>query len=302
VAFQADDGYRTEVRIGSIAADLDIAVNRVSGILYAPWFTQTVSGRVQNFDWWGMGGLDFVAEPDGGGFQVDVTPHDIVSGTELTLQYLEPDHDVVERSITAVEPSALGLKLGVNYGDDWVNGHCEAGHTIWITVTASDGSTVEATGVVTTGVVPGWDGGTGFEGNWIDWSTDPEIDPGDWVYARADNGEGKSVHVGTIRGQPNANDDDIQGTIDVPWLEDAVRVTCAGWGSAPGDAPRKQDLALPNNVDTYRCAWDPDTEWDLQPEQVIGVWYAEPDDDEVFAPFRIEETWQIFLPLVLRGS
>ncbi|MBN1246446.1 MAG: hypothetical protein JXC32_02255 [Anaerolineae bacterium] len=302
VLFDADDGYQTGIRIGSIAPNLDALNDRISGILYAPWFTQTLQGEVRG-EWWGMGGAAFEAEPDGGGFAMDVSPNDIVSGTRLSLRYYEPDGDAVERDITAVDPSELGFKIGVNYVHDWVNGHCGPGHTIRITVTASDGHTVEATGIVTeTGQVPGWGGDTGFDWQWVAWDTPPDIDPGEWVNAEVDNGEIRTVHVGTIDGHPDAGADSIEGTIHVPDLEDVVRVTCAPWSGAPAGVPRKEDLALPDDVDTYRCAWNPDTEWDLEPEQTIGVWYAEPDGDEVFSDFEITApTWEIFLPVVMRG-
>jgi uncharacterized repeat protein (TIGR01451 family) len=299
VYFQSDDGYDTEVRIGSIRAHLDIENDIVSGILYAPWFTQTLQGMVRNFHWWGMGGLDFTAKPDGGFFEVDVAPHDIVSDTRLTLKYAEPDNDWVIRDFDAYAPSALGFRLGVNYGDDWVNGHCEAGHTVWITATESDGVTIKATAVVTT------DAEGFFVQDW-DWSpSQPDIEPSDWVYGQADNGETRTVHVGTITGRPNAANDSIQGTVDVEWLEDVVMVTCGGWSGAPDGVPRKEVFALPDGADLYTCSWDPNTEWDVQPDQVIGVWYKEPDGDSVwdgdtvFNSFRVEQV-QVFLPLVLR--
>jgi hypothetical protein len=306
VTFQSDDGYDTAVQIGSVRAHLNTENDSVSGVVYAPWFTQTLQGMVRNFQWWGMGGLDFTAEPDGGAFSVDVAPHDIIAGTRLTLQYEEPDHDWVIRDYEAYEPSQLGFDIGVNYDGDWVNGHCEAGHTIWITATASDGHTIEATGIVTSAVVPGWDGGTGFEGNSVDWSPEwPDIDPGDWVFAMADSGETRSVQVGTITGRADARNDTLQGTVDIEGIEDVVRVTCAGWSGAPGDVPRKEVLVLPNGVDQFSCAWDPDTEWDLEADQVVGVWYNEADGDYVldgdaiFSSFPVEEQLGVFLPLVL---
>jgi hypothetical protein len=309
VAFQSDDGYDTTIHIGSVRAHLNTENDTVSGVVYAPWFTQTLQGMVGNFQWWGMGGLDFAAEPNGGAFSVDVAPHDIVAGTRLTLQYEEPDHDWVIREYEAYEPSPLGFDIGVNYDGDWVNGHCEAGHTIWITATASDGHTIEATGIVTSAVVPGWDGGTGFEGNWVDWSPDtPDIGPGDWVSAEADTGEKRTVHVGTITGHADARSNTLQGTVDIEGIEDVVRVTCAGWSGAPGDTPRKEVLVLPNGVDQFRCAWDPDTEWDLEADQVVGVWYNEADGDyvldgdAVFSSFPVEERLGIFLPLVLASD
>ena len=301
VVFEADDGYSSEIRIGSIAADLDVAADRVSGRLYAPWFTEVLTGWVKNFHWWGMGGVSFTTEPDGGSFRVPVEPNDIISGTGISVRYVGPNRGEVQRSFTAQDPSALGFKLGVNYTDDWVNGHCEPGHRIDLWVREGLGSgQVAASGHVTS--APCFEGGAGgFEGSWVEWDTDPEIEPGDWVFGEADNGETRVVRVGTITGRADAGDDTAGGTIDVPWVEEAVRVKCSGWGGAPDTAPRKQDYVLSDGVDAFQCAWDPDTEWDLQGGQVVGVWYEEPDGDEVFAALQIE-AGGVFLPLVIRSG
>jgi hypothetical protein len=111
--------------------------------------------------------------------------------------------------------------------------------------------------------------------------------------------------VGTITGRADARNDTLQGTVDIEGIEDVVRVTCAGWSGAPGDVPRKEVLVLPNGVDQFSCAWDPDTEWDLEADQVVGVWYNEADGDYVldgdaiFSSFPVEEQLGVFLPLVL---
>jgi len=78
---------------------------------------------------------------------------------------------------------ALDLVMTVDYEHDWVNGNYEAGHTVWITLTESDGSTVKAAAELTTGPVPDWGGQSGFNTEGEDWSPSyPNIEPGDWVY------------------------------------------------------------------------------------------------------------------------
>ena len=301
VLFQADDGYSADIHIGSISAAANTQNDTVSGRLYAPWFTQTLQGTVKNFHWWGMGGPDFSADPDGGSFVVDLSPHDVVSGTDFDIEYNEPDGDQVMTRFIVVEPSELGFDLGVNYGHDWVNGHCEAGHTIWITATQSDGVTVKATGVVTSADIPAWGGEDGFEGGWVEWTPSaPDIEPGDWVFGRADGGETRSVLVGTIAGFANAASDSVAGTVDADWLDGAVEVTFYGWSGAPEGVPSKQDIVFPDNADTFSCSWDPVTEWDVQPGQEIGLNYREPDGDAVFNAFEISSG--IYLPLLMRNN
>ena len=56
---------------------------------------------------------------------------------------------------------------------------------------------------------------------------------------------------------------------------------------------------FPNGIDPYLCSWDPDTEWDVEMEQDVGVSYREPGGDRVFAVFRV--TSEVFLPGVLRS-
>jgi hypothetical protein len=114
--------------------------------------------------------------------------------------------------------------------------------------------------------------------------------------------------VGTITGRADARSDCLQGTVDVEGIEDVVQVTCAGWDNAPNGAPSKQVLVFPNGVDRFTCAWDPVTEWDLEPEQVVGVWYHEADGDSVlggdavFSSFPVQQDLRLFLPLVLRSE
>ena len=61
------------------------------------------------------------------------------------------------------------LILEVNYGNDGVDGNYPPGHTVWITVTDSDGE-FKATNVVTTAAWPWWGWSTGFSTNHSPWS------------------------------------------------------------------------------------------------------------------------------------
>ncbi len=129
----------------------------------------------------------------------------------------------------------LDLSLNVNYDHDWVEKEYEGGHTVWITVTNSSGDVVKATAVLTTGVIPWWNGGIGFSTNLNDpWRPQhPDIQPGDWVYGVTEGGYAAAVHIGQITGFLDVDADRITGTIDVPWLMPGpVDIECHTWGGA----------------------------------------------------------------------
>ncbi|MEJ5311947.1 MAG: PKD domain-containing protein [Anaerolineae bacterium] len=182
----------------------------------------------------------------------------------------------------------LDLSLNVNYDHDWVEGNYEGGHTVWLTVT-NDLGDIKATAELTTGVIPWWnDGQTGFSTNLNDpWRPQrPDIQPGDFVHGATEGGYTATVHIGQITGLLDVDADSITGTVDAAWLMPGpVDIECHTWG-APGGAPNKSDSVIPNGLDTYTCAWDPSSEWDIQPGQDLAVMYREPAGHNVFAVFR----------------
>ncbi len=224
-------------------------------------------------------------ETDAQGHYTFTVPFDIPHGAQGDVGYwTEIDYARVGFHHRLVN---LDLALNINYNHEWVEGNYESGHTIWLTVTNSSGA-VKATAVVTSGVIPWWNGGIGFSTNLGDpWRPQrPDIQPGDWVYGVTEGGYATAVHIGQITGFLDVDADRITGTVDVPWLMPGpVDIECHTWG-APGGAPQKYDSVIPNGEDTYTCAWDPNTEWDVQPGQDIGVSYHEPDGHQVFGVFH----------------
>lgn len=178
------------------------------------------------------------------------------------------------------------LVMGINYDHDWVQGEYEPGHTVWLTVTNSSGQ-IKATAQMTTAELPGWGGATGFA-TWIDdpWQPEqPDLQPGDWVHGAVDNGRTAAAQIGLIVGHVDVDTDSITGTVDVAWLMPGpIDVECQIW-AAPGGAPAKQDTIIPDGADAYTCAWDPDSEWDVQPGQDVAVFYREPAGHQIAAVF-----------------
>lgn len=182
----------------------------------------------------------------------------------------------------------LDLSLTVNYDHDWVEGNYEGGHTVWLTVT-NDLGDIKATAELTTGIIPWWGvGETGFSTNLDNpWRPRrPDIQPGDFVHGATEGGYTATVRIGRITGLVDTDADRITGTVNAPWLMPGpVDVECQTWG-APGGAPNKSARVIPDGNDTYTCAWNPATEWDVQPGQDIGVIYREPAGHAVFAVHR----------------
>jgi len=184
-------------------------------------------------------------------------------------------------------PPAMGLR--VNYGHDWIESFYEADHIVTIVVTESDGVTEKASAQVMTAPRDEWGGEPGFQTGPDDWvGGQPNIEPGDWVYAEVSNGVAAQVQIGDIRGEIDLEADSIQGTILAPWFpnDQDVNVECHPWGS-PEPVDMKFDTVLPDGGDTYACAWDPSTEWDIQPGQDVGVAYSGPDGHWVANTFSI---------------
>jgi len=185
------------------------------------------------------------------------------------------------------------LALNVNYGHDWIEGWYPPGYEVTLTVTESDKLTEKASITLTTAEIPWWGGGTGFSTNiegaeWID--EQPDIQAGDWVLGEVEVDSviySSEVRVGTITGEVYITTNSISGTINAPWLPQDVEVSiwCDPWGG-PGGIDSKGDWVLPNGDDTYTCAWDPSTEWDVEAGQDIAVSYGTSENHSIQNVFK----------------
>jgi uncharacterized repeat protein (TIGR01451 family) len=256
---------------------------------YASSFMDTVWGQIGgaggqqvNINLWNYGGRDALADSSG---SYSFTFPDVPRDAQGDVNYSKViDYAQVGFHRRFQSPDLL---MNVNYGDNWAEGNYEAGHTVWITVTESNGITLKGAAVLTTGAVPWWGGGIGFSTNWQGWLVggQPDIAPGDWVYGQVDNGYTSTVHVGDITGRVNVATDSITGTVIAPWFAQPLDIECSAWG-APGGAPHKYSSAAPDGSTPYSCQWNPVTEWDILPEQTIGVDYLEPDGNRVYNVFH----------------
>jgi uncharacterized repeat protein (TIGR01451 family) len=90
-----DNGYTSTVHIGTIAGNLDIADDSISGTVTAVWFTPMLNAQC-----WidGVNGSNqsFTVNPIGGAYACDFTSvWDLVPGENVSVQYQEPDGDWV---------------------------------------------------------------------------------------------------------------------------------------------------------------------------------------------------------------
>ena len=135
------------------------------------------------------------------------------------------------------------LIMTVDYGHDWVNGNYEPGHTVVLTVTESDGTTVKATAELTTGPVPEWGGQSGFQTQYEDWDSGSgvSIQSGDWVTGVLDGVHVSVVHVGLIDGELDVEGETVSGTVSASWLlPDTVTVRCEIHEEGAGDGVGEQ--------------------------------------------------------------
>jgi hypothetical protein len=177
---------------------------------------------------------------------------------------------------------APDLILRANYGHDWVEGNYEAGHAMWITVTDSLGA-VKATASGETGPISWWGGQSGFSTSEnVPWDgPQPDIQTGDWVYAALDNGQTSAARIGTIDGTLDIDEDTVSGDIHAPWFTEMLNADCGVWEeNGPGTG-----FMVDPDGGTYFCDFT-DMGWDLQPGQMVGVEYQEPDGDWVINVFQ----------------
>ncbi|MEJ2736679.1 MAG: PKD domain-containing protein [Anaerolineae bacterium] len=177
---------------------------------------------------------------------------------------------------------AMDLIMEVNYGQDWVQGYYEPDHTVWITVTQSDGLTVKGTARLWSQEVPEWGDFVGFSTELDDpWAGErPDIVPGDLVFGEVDNGYTSEVQVGEISGNLDITTETIAGTITAPWPAGTILdAWCSIWvENGPG-----QDFPVDAGGGAYSC--DFSGQWDIQPGQDVAIGYYEPDLDQVINVF-----------------
>jgi uncharacterized repeat protein (TIGR01451 family) len=205
-----------------------------------------------------------------------------------TAEAYPSDQSVVgpaNRSLdVTIEPTmTLDLLIQVNYGHNSVEGNYELGHTVWITVTESDGVTVKGQAELQTDSIPWWDGGTGFSTNWSGWMGDqPDMLPGDWVFGQVDTGFTTTLRIGDVNEELDVDADFVSGTLEAPWLApNPVDVYCEIW-EENGPPPILVPAVNPDGG-AYKC--DFSGIWDIQNRDTASVRYVQPDGNEVINSF-----------------
>ena len=301
------NGYSTIIEtVGEIEAQARAESDLVEGAIHAPWFAPgSLSVLCDVWTEPSQTYLDRDVPADGGSFQCDFSgTADIVGGVGGEVGYLEPDGDMVSVSFTAPY-------MEVYYGTrDGVGGIYAPGHTFWITVTNALGD-VKATATVASTQDGGW-WGHGFRPTWTGgeccaWSpAEPDIQPGDWVTYRSDDGYANQVRAGSIYGTVDVDNDSVTGPIVARWLNQTLQVWCHPQTMWP--AVFRQSSAEPDGSAPYFCEWQNPTgeqePWDIQPEDEVMVHYIEPDGDQVFRMMIASEGAPpnyLYLPLVIRN-
>ncbi len=302
------NGYSTIIEtVGEIDAQVRVDTDLVEGTIDAPSFAPgSLSVLCEIFVEPYPTYLDRNVPAEGGSFQCDFSGlADIVGGLEGRVGYVEPDGDMVSVSFSAPY-------MEVYYGTrDGAGGVYAPGHTFWITVTTSAGD-IKATGTVTSTEGGGWWGGSmGFRprsygGDCCDWSpAEPDIQPGDWVYYRSDDGYENEIRVGAIYGTVDLENDSVTGPIYASWLTQPLEVWCHPESQWPPEY--RQSSAAPDGSVPYFCEWQNPSSgqepWDIQPSDQVMVHYVEPDSDQVYRMMRAAEGAPppvVYLPLVVR--
>ncbi len=291
--------YTADARVGAITGAINVDNDSISGTVFAEWLITDPPEEigVECYGWGAPGGApDKYSSviPDGEhfywcGWNPD-DEWDVDYNQDIGVAYREPEG---HRIFGVYNEPSYDLFLNVNYGHDWIEFWYPPNYEGTLTVTESDRTTIKATVDFTTTTVPWWGGGTGFSTN-IDgvvWDPErPDIQAGDWVFGTV-NVEGTiysaEVQLGEISGEVDIDTDSITGKIYAPWLPQdiEVEVWCNPYDGAPPETGGKNDFILPNGTDPYYCEWDPDTEWDIQPNNQIGVYYRDPANQWIIDVF-----------------
>ena len=107
-----DNGYTSSVRVGTIAGNLDLGDDSISGTVTADWFAQALNAQcwIDNVN---NSNQDFTVNPSGGTYACDFTAvWDLVPGQNVTVQYQEPDGDWVRTVFRGPTPHVKIQKQG----------------------------------------------------------------------------------------------------------------------------------------------------------------------------------------------
>lgn len=283
-----ETNYHAEVQLGAISGSLEAESDKFTGTLSAPWLPQDELVWVQCHPWgapWGTSSKDASVLPNGEDvFSCDWSGEwDVQPGQEIAVLYQDPaDHWVF--SVHFAYSNQLVLK--VHYDHDWIGADYLPGHDIYLEVRDS-GGLKKADISLTTTVLPGWGGRSGFNTGMeaASWRpSPPDIEPGDMIYGKVDEGAyTATLQIGHVTATHDFDADEVSGTVEAPWLEqnEAVRISCEIWQE--NSPQNKEDWIFPDGEDTYNCSWA--GEWDLDETTNLMVVYFEPDGHALIGDF-----------------
>jgi hypothetical protein len=263
VTFASDDGFERDVQVGDIWTNLNPENDVAYGEITAPWFAE---GTVLQGDVgaWGQTFVPFTTtlRADGVGFYwVPFEPFDWPPDMGASVMYRDPPDTYVFMDVPS--PAGMGW-FNTNYTEDWVHATVLPGHTVDVTVTESDATTVKASLQMVAGP-------TGFhsnDGTWV--PARPDIIPGDWVTVALDTGYILSQPVGEIDARIDVPGNRVFGTVDAPWVGWPTTVQCE-----PEDAVMiMSERFILDGEQTFACTWDRDTEWEMEAGATIDSWYC----------------------------
>jgi uncharacterized repeat protein (TIGR01451 family) len=110
-------GETRAARVGTVTGDLDIAQDRIGGMITAAWFTQTLDGQCAIWESNAPPAIDFAVDPNGGTYQCDFSPSgwDVQPGQQVAVSYFEPDRDEILQVFRHPVPDLAVSKQGVAY-------------------------------------------------------------------------------------------------------------------------------------------------------------------------------------------
>ena len=199
-----DNGYTSEVKMGTIEGALDLDADSISGNIWAPWFTETLNGDCGVWEDGGPG-EGFQVDPNGGAYACDfgAMGWDLLPGHDVGVSYQEPDGD---RVINVFKEPAPNVRV-----EKWAEGSGQVmpGGPVIFTLRYRNDGDAEATTIYLTDTLPvnttyvADSSGVAptIGAGWVAWTLGPlgpgeeaqfqivlnhTANPGDWLFNQAD--------------------------------------------------------------------------------------------------------------------
>jgi hypothetical protein len=257
----SDAGFDALLLPIPITGQIDVDADQVTGEMSGGVFPATGYIEVWSEARWEGYGAELTIDGDGNFFIDLAGQFDLWLGDTVQVWYRDPNGNHLGTELRT-------LDIDVNYAGDTICARTEPSATVSFEVVGK--ATLEAQA----------DGNGTLCADWVPelWvPSQPDIVPGDGVYAEAAGYQASVDPVGTIDGVADVDADTIAGTLSAPWFTEPLHVRCeVRMEGGPGIDVSDVDPDGGSFVCDLGAAG-----WDLRPGDTVALSYNEPDGNRV---------------------